>query len=188
MSSPRSSNDVTSSPRDNANILLDLEAFKNIVESQTTSLKETLETMDSKLDALNQRISNVENSAKSFGKGLIDQVKLQNIAFAIDHSHIGCFGYHVCYNKNSEYQYRSSRDLATEILLNFRQGKSFELPPATISDWATCWCNNLPKEEELEEDKKLFRSKLVDQIHILTGTKPTVEFDPDRENYVISFP
>ena len=207
MSSTQSSNDTTSSPREQVNVVLDLETFK-IFEAQINSLhytiaskldalnvtadstlkldydlKETQDIMNTELYALNQRISNVEKSIKSLEERFIDHAKVQNIAFAIEQGHIGSFIYY-CYDKDysSCIGKHNSKDLVTEILLNFRQGKSFELPRATL---AYLFSEGDYFGKALAEAKKEFQDKLVDQVHRLTGIKPTIEFDSTLKKYII---
>ena len=210
MSSPQSSNDAPSSLQEQAIISSDFDALKSaieskrsIVESQITclhgtfdskldalkqkadstlepncDLNEKLETMDSKLQALNQRVSNVENSVKSLEKSFTDFARMQNIVFAIDHSHVGSFLYHDC----SDF-ICSSKDLMIDILLNFRQGKGFEVPSRTIDDRNLGYLNE--SANICKEGMPVFRSKLVEQIELLTGTKPKLEFDPNRKTHFI---
>ena len=148
------------------------------VSSDFSEKKETLKAMNSEVHALIQRVKSLEKrlsdftalnqGVKSLEKSFTDHTRFQNIVFAIEHSHIGSFSY---YDYGRVYD---SKDLVQKILLHLRQGRRFQLPRAALHDCVI-------------RSEKEFHIKLVEQIHALTGTKPTIELDPGQQ-YFIYFP
>ena len=80
-----------------------------------------------------------------------------------------------CYGKGNMLRKSSTTELARKVVLNFRRGHSCFLPDG----WTSA-------RYELESQKE-FRDKFVDQIHMLTGVKPRLEFNTDKEAYEIFY-
>jgi hypothetical protein len=149
-----------------------------------------LDTVNEKLDVINQNILALKNVIK-------EQDKYQRLAFAIENSQLGSFAYYIrCKPNGLGFSSRRDQDsmprdqdsmpctvyfgsgkqnsseLVKNILLSFRQGTAQCLSQCAIIDdlAVSCWLS----ENQANEAEQKFHDELVGQIYRLTGTKPRI--------------
>jgi len=90
------------------------------LDKQVASLKET---MDAKINTLNQNVGNVKEQLEVLQRSTETQTKLLNICWAIENCKLNSFQYYEGRNDRE-----TSENLVRNILFSFRQGFGYFLP------------------------------------------------------------
>ena len=175
---------VETATRQQMQISSNVMAFKESIDAKLNTL---YQTADSKLSSINetvgslaQRINKVEESIASLEKCFSDYAKDQKITFALQNCHLKSFKYYE-FDKNSYrscISYKESEELVQDILLWFRRDVGFYIPNAALRQ-------NFYSEGEFKASREEFKTKLIDKIHLFTGTKPRIALGSNNKDYVI---
>ena len=84
---------------------------------------------------------------------------------------------------------KNSSSLVLDILSSFRKGVRRYLPSAALIEGYQHdqdYGHGQDQKESFDKSSKEFREKIINQIHILIGTKPRIESE-NGKNYVIYY-
>ncbi len=134
----------------------------------STSIEKSVEllktSMDSKLNTLNQSISNLKEEVVGLKSAIALQTKNQKLEWAI--SNAGLSSSFQFYVKDSYHRVESTSFVKT-ILFSFRKGTGHYITNRSITKYNDYGNNS-------EEGEKQFRDALSTQIHELLGQKPRI--------------
>ena len=127
----------------------------------SSSIEKSLESLstlvDSKLNALNQSISNLDRAVVKLNSVISNQEKDQKLQWAISNAGLNSFKY---YAKDT-YSRIESTNFVKTILFSFRKGTGHYITNCSMTDYS-------------EEGETQFREALCTQIHELIGQKPRI--------------
>ena len=145
---------------------------------ETTSLtlgKETVEglkslktSVDSKMNTLDQSISNLKEEVVKLNSAISIQAKDQKLQWAISNAGLNSFEY---YGKDTNYKQVESSSFVKTILFSFRKGMGFYVTDRSMAQYSYG--------RDVEEGEKQFRDALSKQIHELIGQKPRIALADD---------
>lgn len=145
-------------------------ASETVIELQ--SLKGEILVMEETQSKIHKKVTYMEN--------------MQNLAWAIDNANLGSFPYfHYAGGDDSTTRAHhlsdteaNSGDLVRDILLNFRRGHIWYLPDNMSMERNDDYSGS-------EIDSYATHNLLLLQIHRLTGSEPSIEWDVDNAKYYI---
>ena len=144
-----------------------------------SDLKQKLDGLDSKLHTLDQRLQILTETMSTVVTILEKESKMTRIYNALDHldmvDEFKVYEYDSCDARDNVYYYssndfHSSEEITRDVLLNFARGYGHY-----VDTYMVGFDEDDHEERTVEECKKLFRDKLSNNIHVLTGTKPTLK-------------
>jgi hypothetical protein len=134
------------------------------IEKSVESLKTS---MDSKLNTLNQSISNLKEEVVGLNSAVALQTKNQKLQWAISNAGLNSFSFYV----KDGYNRVESTSFVKTILFSFRKGNGHYITNRSMTDY-----NRYGNNTEVQGEQQ-FRDALSAQIHELLGQKPLVAVD-----------
>ncbi|KAL3758986.1 hypothetical protein ACHAWU_003057 [Discostella pseudostelligera] len=138
---------------------------------------------DTKLNTLNQSISNLKEEVVKHNSAVINAISIQSkdqkLQWAISNVGINAFEYFDKKDSSGGYSSKKSTKLAQEVLLAFRKGDSWYIDNLSMT-WYTDRYDHSVDAKVIEDGEKQFREKFSNQIHELIGQKPRVALTDNR--------
>lgn len=119
-------------------------------------------SLDSKLNTLDQSISNLKEEVAKMNSAMANQAKNQRLEWAISNAGINSFKHH----EKGGFSLVESTAIVQSVLLSFKKGPGHYITDRSMTGYRYG--------QNAEEGEKQFRDALSNQIHALTGQKPRI--------------